>query len=72
MLIKSADDGLDWVTPLTDAQMQGYVQQAADAANLASSYSTNAGNSAVAASTAAGNAERINQKTMSFLNEKFW
>jgi hypothetical protein len=48
------------------------VTAATEAMNQASTYSVQAGNAAVKAETAEGNANRINQQTMTWVNEKFW
>jgi hypothetical protein len=38
----------------------------------ASEYSQQAGNAAIKAETAEGNAKTINQQTMTWVNNKFW
>lgn len=72
MLVKDATEGLAWVKPLSDTQLQQAVSSADAAKNQASVYATQAGNSAVAAATSEGNAYRINQQTMNWVNNKFW
>lgn len=72
MLVKDETNGLTWVKPLDDIVLQQNVAAAEAAKNQAAIYSTQAGNSAVAAETSAGQANRINQQTMSWVNNKFW
>lgn len=72
MLVKDETNGLTWVKPLDDIVLQQHVAAAESAKNQAAIYSTQAGNSAVAAETSAGQANRINQQTMNWVNNKFW
>ena len=72
MLVKDNTDGISWIDPVSDASLQQAVADAEAAKNQASNYATLAGNSAADASTSAGTAERINQQTMSWINNKFW
>ena len=72
MLVKDANEGLAWIKPLSDAQLQQAVADSEASKNQASVYATQAGNSAVAAATSEGNAHRINQQTMNWVNNKFW
>lgn len=64
MLVKDRVEGLAWVKPLDDTQLQSSVAAAEVAKNQAGNYAIQAGNSAVAAATSEGNANRINQQTM--------
>lgn len=72
MLVKDQTQGLAWVKPLDSTQLNESVTAATEAMNQASTYSVQAGNAAVKAETAEGNANRINQQTMTWVNEKFW
>lgn len=72
MLVKDETNGLTWVKPLDDTVLQQYVAAAEDSKNQAAIYSTQAGNAASAAETSAGQANRINQETISLVNNKFW
>lgn len=72
MLVKDQTEGLTWVAPLSSEQLQQQVAAAEDAKNKAGVSATNASNSAVAAATSAGQAQRINEVTMGLLNNKFW
>ena len=72
MLVKDETEGLTWVKPLNDTQLQQAIVTAEAAAGNAGNYATQAGNSAVAAATSEGNATRINQQTMNWVNSKFW
>ena len=72
MLVKDNVKGITWVDQPNLSQMQSFVSAAQTAANNASSYAVQAGNEAVKATTAAGQAERINQQTMNWVNDKFW
>jgi hypothetical protein len=64
MLVKDQTQGLAWIKPISDTQLQQAVASADAAKNQASVYATQSGNSAVAAATSEGNAYRINQQTM--------
>ena len=72
MLVKDREKGLTWVKPLDNTQLNNAVSSAESAMHLANSYSVQASNSALAAEKSAGNADRINQQTMNWVNEKFW
>jgi hypothetical protein len=72
MLVKDNEKGITWVDQPNLSQMQSFVSAAQTAANNASGYAVQAGNEAVKATTAAGQAERINQQTMNWVNDKFW
>lgn len=72
MLVKDATLGLTWVNPVSDAALQQAVADATAASTQAGNYATAAGNSASEADTSAQTAERINQQTMSWVNNKFW
>jgi hypothetical protein len=71
MLVKDQNEGLTWVAPLSGEQLQQQVAAAEDAKNKASIEATKAGNSAVAAATSEGQAKRINEQTMNYVNNKF-
>jgi len=68
MLVKDETVGLTWVDPLSPQELHEAVAQA----TIAGQEATKAGNSAVAADTSAQTAERINQQTMNWVNNKFW
>lgn len=72
MLVKDAANGLAWVDPISTAQLDAAVTSAAQHAYDAGIASTSANNSAAKAEIAAGNADRINQQTMRWVNNKFW
>ena len=72
MLVKDATNGLTWVEPVNITQLNNAVAAAETAKTDAKDFATQAGNSAAQASQAAGNADRINQQTMNWVNEKFW
>lgn len=72
MLVKDLTNGLAWVKPLDDTQLQSAVASATTQAQQAGQYATNAGNSATEAATSAATASRINQQTMTWVNNKFW
>lgn len=72
MLVKDQIQGLAWVKPLDNEQLNAMVSAATAAKTEAQDFATAAGNSAVEASLSAGNATRINQQTMTWVNEKFW
>jgi hypothetical protein len=72
MLVKDQEKGLAWVKPIDTTQLNESVAAAEAAKNEAKDYSTLAGNSAANATKAEGNATRINQQTMTWVNEKFW
>ena len=72
MLVKDATEGLTWIAPLSGEQLQQQVAAAESAKNKAAVSATEAGSSAVIAETAAGQAQRINDQTMNYVNNKFW
>lgn len=72
MLVKDQEKGLAWIKPVDLTQLNESVAAAEAAKNEAKDYSTLAGNSAANASKAEGAANRINQQTMTWVNEKFW
>jgi hypothetical protein len=72
MLVKDSEKGLVWTNPLSDEQLQRQVAAAEASKNTAATEATKAGNSAVAAESAAGQAQRINEQTMNYVNNKFW
>jgi len=72
MLVKDMVDGLTWVKPLDSSQLDQAVAAATAQATQAGVYATQAGNSATAADTSAQTAERINEQTMAWVNNKFW
>ena len=72
MLVKDQEDGLAWVKPLSTDQLNSAVASAESHMTKAGEYSTQAGNSAIRAETAEGNAKTINNQTMSWVNKKFW
>lgn len=72
MLVKDESDGLAWINPLSTAELDVAVNNAAAASNQAGTYATQAGNAATAADKSAKEANRINQVTMDYLNQKFW
>lgn len=72
MLVKDEEQGLTWVNPVSDTSVQNAVAAAENSMNQAGNYATSAGNFAINAENSAEVAERINQQTMNFVNEKFW
>ena len=72
MLVKDESDGLAWINPLSTAELDVAVNNATVASNQAGTYATQAGNAATAADKSAKEANRINQVTMDYLNQKFW
>lgn len=72
MLVKDATEGLAWIQPLSGEQLQQQVVAATAAKDEAGRYSTAAGNAAIAADTSAKTAQRINEQTMAYVNDKFW
>ena len=72
MLVKDEERGLTWVNPISDTSVQNAVAAAENSMNQAGNYATSAGNFAINAENSAEVAERINQQTMNFVNEKFW
>lgn len=72
MLVKDSRNGIAWVNPVSDAQLQAAVA-------IAERHATEAGNAVVRANEAvqeaeaqAGIAQRINDKTIEYVNNKFW
>jgi hypothetical protein len=72
MLVKDTEKGLSWVPPVDITQLNNSVTAAEQAETNASNYAVQAGNSAAQAIQAEGAANRINQQTMTWVNEKFW
>ena len=72
MLVKDQTEGLTWVKPLETSQLNSAVAAAESHATTASTYAQQAGTAVIKAETAEGNANRINQQTMSWVNDKFW
>lgn len=72
ILVKDSTKGLAWIDPVNMTQLNEAVEHAAEKATQAGEYSTQAGNAATRAEIAAGNADRINQQTMNWVNNKFW
>ena len=72
MLVKDTINGLAWINPVSDATLQAAVQAANDAKNEAIAQAIVAGNKAAEATTSASTAERINQQTIAWFNNKFW
>ena len=72
MLVKDSILGLTWIDPISDAQLQQAVAAATAQAQQAGNYASQAGSSAASASESAKTAQRINEQTMKFVNDKFW
>lgn len=72
MLVKDQTEGLAWVKPLETAQLNNAVASAETHAATAGTYAQQAGGAAIRAETAEGNANRINEQTMTWVNNKFW
>lgn len=72
MLVKDQTEGLTWVKPLETSQLNSAIAAAESHATTASTYAQQAGAAAIKAETAEGTANRINQQTMSWVNDKFW
>ncbi len=72
MLVKDSTEGLTWIPPVSGEQLQQQVAAAEASKNRAAESATAAGNSAVTAEYAAGQAQRINDQTMNYVNNKFW
>ena len=72
MLVKDSTEGLTWIPPVSGEQLQQQVAAAEASKNRAAESATAAGNSAVAADTSAKTAQRINDQTMNYVNNKFW
>lgn len=72
MLVKDQTQGLAWVKPLSTTQLNSAVASAELHATAAGNYEQQAGAAAVRAETAELNAGKINQQTMTWVNEKFW
>ena len=72
MLVKDQVQGLSWTKPIDITQLNESVAAAEAAQAEASGYATAAGTSAAAALKSEGNANRINEQTMAWVNDKFW
>lgn len=72
MLVKDSTSGLAWVNPVTDAAMQRQVAIAEGHATAAANSVVQANNAVIAAESAKNVAERINEETVRYVNEKFW
>jgi hypothetical protein len=72
MLVKDQTKGLTWVKPLETTLLNSAVSSAEAHASTAGAYAQQAGGAAIKAETAEGNATRINQQTMTWVNDKFW
>jgi hypothetical protein len=72
MLVKDQEKGLTWVKPLSTDQLNSAVSSAEGHMTKAGEYSIQAGNAAIRAENAEGNAKTINNQTMSWVNNKFW
>lgn len=72
MLVKDVNDGLAWINPLSTQTLDTAVAAAQRSADSASTSAQVASNEAVTATTAASTAERINQVTTQWVNDKFW
>lgn len=72
MLIKDATLGLNWIDPVTNETMTAAVQNAQQHAAQAGEYEILSGNHAVEALRSANQAQLINEKTVEFVNNKFW
>lgn len=72
MLVKDETDGLVWVKPLSADKLNSTISTVEGHMATAGDYAIQAGNAATRAETAEGNANRINQQTMSWVNNKFW
>lgn len=72
ILAKDAEQGLVWIHPLSDEQLQQKVNIANNAAQEAANSATAAGNSAVTAELAAKQAQRVVDVALSNINNKFW
>ena len=71
MLVKDQEKGLAWVKPLSTDQLNSAVASAEGHMTKAGEYSQQAGSAAIRAENAEGSANRINQQTMSWVNNKF-
>jgi hypothetical protein len=72
MLVKDNRNGIAWVNPVSDAQIQTAVAAAEGYANDAANSVVRANNAVQEAEQARDTAQRINDKTMEFVNNKFW
>ena len=72
MLVKDNTLGLAWIDPLSPAELNNAVAASERAAGNASNSAQIASNKAVEASASASTAERINQVTTEWVNDKFW
>lgn len=72
MLVKDINYGIVWTKPLDTTQLNTAVAYAEAAASRAEGSAVEAGNQAIAAETSALQADKINQQTMTWINNKFW
>lgn len=72
MLVKDSTLGLNWVDPVTNESMTAAVKNAEQHAHQAGEYEILSGNNAAAAMHSANQAQLINEKTVEFVNNKFW
>lgn len=72
MLVKDNNLGLAWIDPLSPTELNNAVAASERAAGNASNSAQIASNKAVEASASASTAERINQVTTEWVNDKFW
>ena len=72
MLVKNASTGIAWVNPVDDTSLQNAVTAANESATAASSAKLDAENSAISAHDSAVTAQRINDVTRRYVDDKFW
>ena len=72
MLVKDAENGLVWTTPITAADLQPYIANAYESAQQAGQSAAEAGNEAIRAEAAADKAQFINDTMISYVENKFW
>lgn len=72
MLVKDNEVGLTWIDPLSEEKLQQAVANAEHSASEAANQAVVAGNKAIEADTSAKTAQRINEQTMAWVNQKFW
>lgn len=72
MLVKDSVEGLAWINPLSEERLQQAVANAEHSASEAANQAVLAGNKAIEADTSAKQAQRINEQTMAWVNNKFW
>lgn len=76
MLVKDirpdGTNSLKWITPLSSDTLNSAVTTAESHMTKAGEYSQQAGNAAIRAEAAEGNAKTLLTQTMSFVNNKFW